>query len=85
MKHNISVTNQEILAQKNLILVIRDDLIGKITLCQTVTIIREAAVLAECPGFGKTIFEYSQKSYSASDFQSLADDFPEGRVMYGRE
>lgn len=49
------------------------------------TIIREAAVLAECPSFGKTIFEYSPKSRSASDFRSLADDFLEGRVMYGSE
>jgi chromosome partitioning protein len=49
------------------------------------TIIREAAVLAECPSFGKTIFEYSPKSRSASDFRSLADDFIEGRVMHGNE
>jgi chromosome partitioning protein len=49
------------------------------------TIIREAAVLSECPSFGKTIFEYSPKSRSASDFRSLADDFLEGRVMYGNE
>jgi chromosome partitioning protein len=49
------------------------------------TIIREAAVLAECPSFGKTIFEYSPKSRSASDFRNLADDFIEGRVMYGNE
>ncbi|MDD5581264.1 MAG: ParA family protein [Methylobacter sp.] len=46
------------------------------------TIIREAAVLAECPSFGKTILEYSPKSRSASDFRSLATDFLEGRVMY---
>ena len=49
------------------------------------TIIREAAVLAECPSFGKTIFEYSPKSRSASDFLTLANDFIEGRVMYGNE
>jgi chromosome partitioning protein len=49
------------------------------------TIIREAAVLAECPSFGKTILEYSPKSRSASDFRSLADDFLEDRVMYGNE
>jgi chromosome partitioning protein len=49
------------------------------------TIIREAAVLAECPSVGKTIFEYSPKSRSASDFRSLADDFIEGRVMYGND
>jgi chromosome partitioning protein len=49
------------------------------------TIIREAAVLAECPSFGKTIFEYSPKSRSASDFRNLADDFLNGRVMYESE
>ena len=49
------------------------------------TVIREAAVLAECPSFGKTIFEYSPKSRSASEFRELAVDFLEGRVMYGSE
>ncbi|MEQ1527922.1 MAG: ParA family protein [Methylococcales bacterium] len=49
------------------------------------TIIREAAVLAECPSFGKTILEYSPKSRSAIDFQNLAIDFLEGRVMHGNE
>jgi chromosome partitioning protein len=49
------------------------------------TIIREAAVLAECPSFGKSILEYSPKSRSAIDFQNLAIDFLEGRVMHGNE
>jgi len=49
------------------------------------TVIREAAVLAECPSFGKTILEYSPKSRSAIDFKSLAIDFLEGRVMHGNE
>jgi chromosome partitioning protein len=49
------------------------------------TIIREAAVLAECPSQGKTIFDFSPKSRAADDFRSLAGDFLEGRVMYGNE
>ncbi len=49
------------------------------------TVIRETALLAECPSFGKTILEYSPKSRSARDFRSLADDFLEHRVMYGNK
>ncbi|MDI1230472.1 MAG: ParA family protein [Methylobacter sp.] len=47
------------------------------------TVIRETALLAECPSFGKTILEYSPKSRSARDFRSLAHDFLEDKVMYG--
>ncbi len=47
------------------------------------TVIRETALLAECPSFGKTILEYSPKSRSARDFRSLAVDFLEGKVMNG--
>lgn len=49
------------------------------------TVIRETALLAECPSFGKTILEYSPNSRSARDFQSLARDFLEYRVMYGNK
>ena len=38
------------------------------------TRIREAAALAECPGVGKTIFEYRNKSHAAEDYRSLAVD-----------
>ncbi len=49
------------------------------------TVIRETALLAECPSFGKTILEYSPKSRSARDFRSLAHDFLEGKVMHGNK
>jgi chromosome partitioning protein len=49
------------------------------------TVIRETALLAECPSFGKTILEYSPKSRSARDFRSLAYDFLESKVMYGNK
>mgnify|MGYP000164338775 CR=1 FL=1 len=45
------------------------------------TVIREAALLAECPSFGKTVLEYRPSSRSAKDFRSLASDFLEGKVM----
>jgi len=45
------------------------------------TVIREAALLAECPSFGKTVLEYRPSSRSAKDFRSLANDFLEGKVM----
>jgi chromosome partitioning protein len=49
------------------------------------TVIRETALLAECPSFGKTILEYSPKSRSARDFRNLAHDFLEGKVMHGNK
>lgn len=45
------------------------------------TVIRETALLAECPSFGKTVLEYRPGSRSARDFRSLAKDFLEGKVM----
>jgi chromosome partitioning protein len=45
------------------------------------TVIRETALLAECPSFGQSILEYSPKSRSARDFRNLANDFLEDRVM----
>lgn len=44
------------------------------------TSISEAASIAECPGFGKTIFEYKPKSKSAQEYESLVDDLLEGRT-----
>ncbi len=35
--------------------------------------IREAAVIAECPGVGRTVFEYKPNSQSAKEFKALAD------------
>jgi chromosome partitioning protein len=45
------------------------------------TTITETALLAECPSFGKTIFEYRPGCRSARDFTALAKDFLEGKVM----
>lgn len=45
------------------------------------TPIRETAFLAECPSFGKTIFEYKPGCRSARDFAALAEDFLDGKVM----
>jgi chromosome partitioning protein len=36
--------------------------------------IRESAVIAECPGMGRTIFEYRPSSQSAKEFRELADE-----------
>jgi len=43
--------------------------------------IHEAAVLAECPGAGRTIFEYRMKSRSAKEFSQLAVDVIERRTV----
>ncbi len=45
------------------------------------TPVREAAALAEAPSFGKSIFEYSPKSYGSDDYRALARDLEAGRVM----
>ena len=45
------------------------------------TVIREAAILAECPSFGKSILEYRAGCRSARDFRELANDYLEGKVM----
>jgi chromosome partitioning protein len=45
------------------------------------TPIREAAVMAECPGAGRTIFEYRGSSRSAKEFEALAVDLIEMRAM----
>lgn len=45
------------------------------------TVIRETALLAECPSFGQSILEYRPGSRSARDFRRLAKDFLEGKVM----
>lgn len=45
------------------------------------TSISEAAVLAECPGVGRTIFEYRPKSRSAKGFSSLAQDLISMRTL----
>ncbi|MET0066470.1 MAG: ParA family protein [Candidatus Thiodiazotropha sp.] len=36
--------------------------------------IKESAVIAECPGVGRTIFEYRPGSHSAKEFRYLADE-----------
>ena len=41
--------------------------------------IREAAVLAECPGAGRTIFEYRRTSHAAKEFTELAQDLIDRR------
>jgi chromosome partitioning protein len=45
------------------------------------TVIRETALLAECPSFGKPILEYRPTSPSAFDFHNLAADFLTNKVM----
>ncbi len=44
------------------------------------TVIRENVALAECPSFGKTIFEYRKNSAGAEDYYSLAQDLLRGRT-----
>ncbi len=45
------------------------------------TAIRETIALAESPGYGKTIFEYSPRSHGAEDYTMLAQDLIHGRAL----
>lgn len=45
------------------------------------TPIKEKAPMAECPGMGKTIFEYRPKSQSAIELKRLAKDLAKGRTL----
>lgn len=48
--------------------------------------VTEAAALAECAGTGQTIFEYRPRSRSAQEFDALADDLLNERIVaYGEE
>lgn len=47
------------------------------------TPIRENVSLAECPSFGKTIFDYKKNSAGAEDYRSLALDLIDGRTADG--
>ena len=44
------------------------------------TVVRENVALAECPSFGKTIFDYRKNSAGAEDYFSLAQDLITGRT-----
>ena len=39
------------------------------------TVIRRNIKLAECPSFGKTIFEYDPRSHGAQDYSDLTEEF----------
>ncbi len=45
------------------------------------TSVRETIAIAESPGHGKTIFEYSPRSHGAEDYRCLAQDLVNGRAM----
>lgn len=45
------------------------------------TPVRESAALAECPGHGKTIFEYQRGGNGAADYRQLADDLATARTV----
>lgn len=46
------------------------------------TDISESVLLAECPGFGKTVFEYKPNSKSANEYRSLVDDLLQERTHH---
>jgi chromosome partitioning protein len=45
------------------------------------TAVRESAALAECPGFGQSIFEYEPRGRGAEDYRALAEDLELRRTI----
>lgn len=45
------------------------------------TPVRESVALAECPSYGKSIFDYQPSGHGAEDYWHLAEDLIEERVM----
>jgi len=45
------------------------------------TSVSEAAALAECPGFGETVYEYRPNSKSTQEYTALVKDLISGRVF----
>lgn len=54
---------------------VRDTLISYFPERVLATPIRETSVLAECPGFGKTAFEYKRGNHGEIDYGALARNF----------
>lgn len=54
---------------------VRDKLVEYFPTGVLETPIRETSVLAECPSFGKTAFEYKRGNHGAADYKSLAQNF----------
>lgn len=64
---------------------VRDKLLEYFPDNMLATSIREATVLAECPSFGKTAFEYKGANFGAYDYASLARDLMNGECYRGQE
>lgn len=70
-------------ARRKLAREIRDKMIAYFPRQVLKTGIRENVALAESPGFGQSIFEYSKKSHGAEDYQQLAEDYLLQRTWHG--
>lgn len=64
---------------------VRDKLLEYFPENMLATCIRETSVLAECPSFGKTAFEYKGGNYGAYDYASLARDLLSGECYRGEK
>ncbi len=60
---------------------VRDKLLEYFPGAVLATAIHESSALAECPGFGQTIFEYRPRSRGAQDYRALALDLMQRRTL----
>lgn len=80
-RYNLRLIMSRYVATRKLSLAVLGKIRGYFPKQVLATSIRETAALAECPSFGKTIFEYRPRSRAARDFNELANDFLLDRVM----
>jgi chromosome partitioning protein len=60
---------------------VRDKLLEYFPGAVLTTAVRECSPLAECPGLGKTVFEYRSRAKGADDYRALAGDLMNRRTL----
>lgn len=85
-KYNVESFNQWIVVtrfhqRRRLSWEVRDTLIDYFPGSVLATSIRETSVLAECPGFGKTAFEYKRGNNGEVDYGGLARNLVDGEFI----
>ena len=86
-EHDVAAFNQWVVVtrfhkRRRLSWEVRDTLISYFPDRVLETAIRETSVLAECPGFGKTAFEYKRGNHGATDYGALAHNLLNGEYAH---
>ncbi len=79
MKHWIVLTRFQ--PRRKLAMEVRNKIMEHYPQHVLATVVRENVALAECPGFGLSIFEYAAASTGAADYSALVLDYLHGNTM----